>query len=395
MDDHRTSLTITVVVAVLLVGGCFPPEPLHCVSATYTIVAGTSIPLDNPCATTPGPQALIDKLWLRNDDFSLEALPAWLNVPVDKTRVLPTRQLRVAPNTPTQTVELTFDYSFSLSSAGGDFRFNGSGKLKINILGLNASVTAEPPTIAKGGQSRLDAQPNGLRPPSSYHFAWSPTQSLSKDDFQSPTATPAETTEYHVVVTDDIGNSYEGTVKVTVLPISLLITDDSLPSGTVGQEYSRQLGASPASTSDVWSVTEGALPPGITLDKTGRLSGMPTSAGFFPAFTVQVTDPSTGESTTKNLSIEIDNPAPSITAPVSPQTAQAGTSAFPLRISGTDFVATTTVMFGASSLALDSFTPTQIIVTVPSSVLTQAGSVQVSVKNPVPGGGTSLPLTFQ
>jgi hypothetical protein len=67
-------------------------------------------------------------------------------------------------------------------------------------------------------------------------------------------------------------------------------------------------GGTPAYT---WSVSDGSLPPGLSLNSsTGAISGTPTAAGTY-SFTVKVTD-NAGVTATKALSILI-NAAPAIT----------------------------------------------------------------------------------
>jgi streptogramin lyase len=92
---------------------------------------------------------------------------------------------------------------------------------------------------------------------------------------------------YSVVVTID--NSFAAatrTLTVTVAPAPpLVITPATLPGGTVGTAYSQALTA--AGGGDTYTVTSGALPPGLTLSPAGALSGTPTAAGGF-AFTITV-----------------------------------------------------------------------------------------------------------
>ncbi len=82
---------------------------------------------------------------------------------------------------------------------------------------------------------------------------------------------------------------------VMVVPASALdIADASPPAGTVGVPYSFTFSLSPGSGSAgaSWSISSGALPPGLALssnDRTGTVYGTPTQAGAF-SFYLKVTD---------------------------------------------------------------------------------------------------------
>ena len=83
------------------------------------------------------------------------------------------------------------------------------------------------------------------------------------------------------------------------------------PPGEVGAAYSDQLTVTGGTSPFSWSISAGALPPGLTLNPTtGLLSGTPTTAGSFN-FTVRVTDAS-GFSATRPVTLEIIS-APSLT----------------------------------------------------------------------------------
>jgi hypothetical protein len=71
----------------------------------------------------------------------------------------------------------------------------------------------------------------------------------------------------------------------------LQITTSTLPPATLGMDYLATLTASGGATPYTFSVTSGALPPGVTLSSDGVLSGAPAMSGTF-GFTVQVTDAS-------------------------------------------------------------------------------------------------------
>ena len=90
-----------------------------------------------------------------------------------------------------------------------------------------------------------------------------------------------------------------GTGAVKYAPI---ITTESLKSGNVGVVYKQQINATgdPAIT---WSITEGSLPEGLSLDEnTGIISGKPAAGG---TYTFTVTASNSIDSYSKEFSIEV------------------------------------------------------------------------------------------
>jgi large repetitive protein len=67
------------------------------------------------------------------------------------------------------------------------------------------------------------------------------------------------------------------------------ITTASLPAGLAGDAYSEKLAATGVPAPQEWMLTSGALPRGLSLAATGRISGTPAAVGH-TQFTVQVTD---------------------------------------------------------------------------------------------------------
>ncbi|MEV1073462.1 Ig domain-containing protein [Micromonospora parva] len=98
----------------------------------------------------------------------------------------------------------------------------------------------------------------------------------------------------------------EQAATIVVATAAATFTSGDPPAGTVGRSYSFRFTAD--GDSDIaFALAGGALPGGLTLDKMGRLSGVPGSAGTF-SFTVQATGRST--SATRNVSL--------VVAPASP-----------------------------------------------------------------------------
>ncbi len=87
------------------------------------------------------------------------------------------------------------------------------------------------------------------------------------------------------------------------------------------------------------------------------------------------------------------NGVPSETS-LSPAALTHGGQNFQLTINGSNFVPGSTVTFNGRSVYARYLTSTQLKAYVPAPDIAAAGSVPVVVKNPTPGGGTSIALTF-
>lgn len=97
-------------------------------------------------------------------------------------------------------------------------------------------------------------------------------------------------------VDESIKNALGGSVKYPPT-----IQTESLPGGTVGTDYSQTLAAD-GSAPIAWSITNGALPEGLTLSNDGEISGTPTAAG---TYTFEIGAQNGYGSATGELTIEI------------------------------------------------------------------------------------------
>ena len=87
------------------------------------------------------------------------------------------------------------------------------------------------------------------------------------------------------------------------------------------------------------------------------------------------------------------NPVPVLTA-LSPTSATVGDAAFTLTVTGSGFVTGSTVNWGGAARATTFVSSTQLTAAIPSADLVTAGTAQVTVVNPTPGGGTSAAVSF-
>ncbi|HEV2688019.1 MAG TPA: Ig domain-containing protein, partial [Bryobacteraceae bacterium] len=99
------------------------------------------------------------------------------------------------------------------------------------------------------------------------------------------------------------------TVSTPLFAQNLTLTNNSLPAGTIQQNYSAQLTATGGSGSYSFGIGNGTLPPGLTLNQqNGLISGVPTQGGVFN-FTASVFDLKQETSASKALSITINSPS--------------------------------------------------------------------------------------
>lgn len=112
-------------------------------------------------------------------------------------------------------------------------------------------------------------------------------------------------------VDESIKNALGGSVKYPPT-----ITTENLPGGTVGTAYSQTLAAD-GSAPIAWSITNGALPEGLSLNEsTGEISGTPAAAG---TYTFEIGAQNGYGSGTRELTIEIKAaPTGSVSVSVTP-----------------------------------------------------------------------------
>ncbi|MGI4760329.1 MAG: IPT/TIG domain-containing protein [Janthinobacterium lividum] len=108
---------------------------------------------------------------------------------------------------------------------------------------------------------------------------------------------------------------------------------------------------------------------------------------------VSVTTPGGTATSATAFTVIIPNPVPTL-ASLSPSTVVAGSGAFTLALTGTGFGSGSAVLFNGTALATTYVSATQLTAQVPASAVATAGSYDVLVRNPAPGGGVSAALPF-
>ena len=175
---------------------------------------------------------------------------------------------------------------------------------------------------------------NGGSPP----FSWTVTAgalpgglTLAPDGTLSGTPTVVGPFNFTVKATDSAPTPGTGSrpFSVTIDAPAPLVIDPGLTpdAGVHGTAYGFMLFATGGYLPLSWTVTAGTLPPGLTLNPDGSLTGTPTTASPTPfAFTVTVTDSSTPTPATSSVAyaITISEPPPPSINNTPPPTATEG-----------------------------------------------------------------------
>ena len=106
-------------------------------------------------------------------------------------------------------------------------------------------------------------------------------------------------------VTDAKGNSANSSVlSINIDALPLIITTTSLPNGVVGQPYAAAVTRTGGNPPFTWAIKSGSLPPGLSLQPGGGITGTPTGPGNNP-IVFEVTDSDGTKATSSNLSINL------------------------------------------------------------------------------------------
>lgn len=129
----------------------------------------------------------------------------------------------------------------------------------------------------------------------------------------TPATGSSGTYTFTIQVADDVG-----AVDTQVLTLEInsagtpTITTITLPPVIVGNSYNQTVAVTGGTPPYVdWTITNGILPPGLIIDLTGLISGIPTTPGNY-SFTVNVED-TAGNIGNQILSILVQSVAPTIT----------------------------------------------------------------------------------
>ena len=246
--------------------GCGTLSNTTAQSVTYT--APTALPSTTALSVTLTATSITNTSITATETISVEPAPTFLTTECNPTGVLPC----VLPNG-----ENGVGYNTTITFTGGVAPYTFNKPALPACLQLVTSTT--------GTSAAISGRPCGSGP-----------------------------TTFTVTLTDSGGAapvSQQFTITISPPP-ALSISTTSLAPGTVDALYAGAVATQGGAAPLAWSVTTGALPPGLVLNPAnGKITGIPTTAGTF-SFTVQVKDSAlpTSQTATQALSITIATPAP-------------------------------------------------------------------------------------
>lgn len=294
--------TITVVIPpVFTLTSCNPPSPPPNVACVLQN-GNNGIPYSQTISFTGGVEPYV---------VTSTALPACLKLVTSTTGLTATiNQTPCGAGTTVFTVTVTDSGGAAPVSQLYQITIAPAPPLSITTISL-------PPGTFGSQYPTTSVVTQGGVPPLTFTFAPTPAASLPPGDIAGlPPGLSANTTTGQIsgTPTEQAGTypkTYSFTVQVqdsslpapgqtappaplplTITiqaPAAVVITSSSLPAGTTAAGYSATLQATGGILPYTWTVTQGQLPAGLTLDSSGNISGTPvlvTTANF----TVQVSD---------------------------------------------------------------------------------------------------------
>ena len=177
------------------------------------------------------------------------------------------------------------DFSLTASATGATVVVGRTAAFTVSVTESGASTSAVTLTAKAPNGVTVVVQPGSIAP------GTAATVTISVGE-----TAVAGTQDVRLTGSDASGTGTL-TYALTVVPaqtIPLAVSPTALTTGTIGTPYPQTaISAAGGVAPYAFAVSSGALPPGLTLNTAGELSGMPAAAGSFP-FTITATDSSAG-----------------------------------------------------------------------------------------------------
>jgi hypothetical protein len=186
---------------------------------------------------------------------------------------------------------------------------------------------------------------------------------------------------------------YPAATLTSISPTSANSGDPDLPVTIIGSGFFSGAGIQFANT----STSLASLIPTTFVSSTKLTAVIPASAIALPgSFSISVVNPSPNNGPSNALPFTVNlgtYPVPNLTF-LSPTTITAGSLPFQLIAGGTQFAPGAVLEFNGVAKATTVLSTTNLSATISTADISAAGTVQVTVNNPTPGGGPSAPMSF-
>jgi putative Ig domain-containing protein len=201
-------------------------------------------------------------------------------------------------------------YMFTITAADVN-NCTGVGQYQIivscPVITLSPAAGALPGAVVNTPYSQTFTATGGIGPYAFTVSSGSLPPGLMLNSAGTLQGTPVTPGTYMFTITAADVNNCTGVGQYQIIVSCPVITlspaAGALPGAVVNTPYSQTFTATGGCASSVFSVTSGALPPGLTLGSNGVLSGMATGPGDF-TFTVTATD-SCGCSQTQSYTLKV------------------------------------------------------------------------------------------
>ncbi|HEY3333573.1 MAG TPA: IPT/TIG domain-containing protein [Capsulimonadaceae bacterium] len=198
-----------------------------------------------------------------------------------------------------------------------------------------------------------------------------------------------------VVVTNPTpGGGTSAPASITVYNLTPTITDLS-PASVIAGSAAFQLTVTGVSFVNGAVVSAGGLNIPTTFVNATTLKATVPSTAIEVADPVEiaVTNPNPGGGTSVTMALPVNNPAPAIST-ISPSSVLLGSGGLTLTVNGSGFVSGSIVHLGSTSLVTTYVSSTKLTADIPAPYTVTAGTTQVAVTSPGPGGGSTTTLAF-
>ena len=179
--------------------------------------------------------------------------------------------------------------------------------------------------------------------------------------------------------------------------LSLFAPGESITSSVPGGSYEAQSGTSMAAphVAGAWGLIKQAVPGAsvTTVLNALQTTGLPITDMRYWFFGPGATVPRVRVFEALSTLVPIDGPIPIVTS-LSPVGTHAGLGAITLTVSGSGFIGRSVVEWNGAARPTTFISSSKLEASIPATDVAAAGTAQVRVVTPAPGGGTSSALTF-